>query len=773
MSTKFKESKLAKCLFLFVIGIISVLLVWGVSGFKSEFMLVDDNRNQWEPIINTAYEHYIETGEMPIYNFYQAKGLEIADEGYYGIYNPIMFAAYLLHHYVLRMDCFSTITFYIFFMIMAGSIAAYLLCRKLSLTISQSLFVVFMYLGCSTFIRYGHWYYVFHNFWLIPLLLYVFLKTRKSKYLSYVSCGIILGFSILLGNVQYTVYQYMLYGILMLVMAIAVDWKYLYKMLSNCLLGIVVSVPYLILMLQSTQRSSSFSGTSEFMKNALTVRGSLIFSVLPDSILQVINPTLSETLGTILDVNTMGEDESSVVYLGGLAICMFALFVMAAVWLIRYYRNNKDKLEKQMTVKLLIGKVCTVVKGKLQKDTDEHFYHSFKLGILIVILFFYSFMTSGWIALILHQVPVINGFRYLFKSIFIIVPLLLVMAAYLLQRIAGKKQERMIIVLCTIFTLLGFVNNYFIFNHYHMTRYSIMIEETLPQEALQIRDAIETTGIDTKNYRICSFLVSRDESKEPKEREELVMQSSFDVKNKIIRNIGTMAEVCTLNAYEMTISELSIKQSDCFQKDNWYVRYANADSADVIFSYLQDQNKELLKQINDNAVKYYFFTAESEELHEFERLIEAYPGLSIEREFPFLEHTTVVELSNVQSLCTQGETAIEPVIRYDEIFIPVADTDDSYRLSFTYKDRLKAEWINADSVEEATGRDIEKQEVEVLQDKDGYVSIKNTTNQAGMIRLYYSNPLCKVVKYVSVVLTILFLLIMILSFCSQTGRREK
>ncbi|NLG05174.1 MAG: hypothetical protein GX567_15290 [Clostridia bacterium] len=760
MSTKIKNSNLTKLIFLLLIGVVSVLITWGASGFKSEFMLVDDNRNQWEPIINTAYERYIETGKMPVYNFYQAKGLEIADEGYYGVYNPIMFLSFLLQRFVLCNDCFSTITFYIFFMIMAGSICAYLLCRKLSMRVDQSLFIVFMYLGCSTFIRYGHWYYVYNNFWLIPFLLYIFLKTRHKKVLSYISCGTILGFSILLGNVQYTVYQYMVYCILMLVVAIAVNWKYVVKMITNCLIGVTMSIPYLLMMFESTKRSLSFSDKSEFMLNDLTIQGSIIMSVVPNAILHAINSELAENLNMFLLTDTMGEREASVAYLGGFSICMLTLIVMSVGYLFRFYQKNKNKFNKQMNFQTLITKLSGVLKKILQIDTEEHFMNAFILGIFLTVLFFFSFMTSGWVALILQYVPVINGFRYLFKCIFIIVPLLIVLVAFLLKKISGKKQEKTVIIISVIFTLLGFANNYFVVNDFQISHYGFMISETLPEEVTQIKEALRANQVDTDNYRVCGFLEPRGTTKESAEK---IMKTSFDVKSKIIRNIGTMAQVCTLNAYEMTMSKLSIKQSDCIQNDKWYTRYANADTPDIMLAYLYSKDKKVLNQINQNAVKYYFFTAESKELEEFKRIIEEHPDFSIKREFPFLDRTTVVELEEVDSLCMQGSEQVVPEIDYDEIRIPVTESKEPYRLSFTYKDLLKAEW--SDAQDEKL-----KKEVEISQDEDGYVLITNTTGKAGIIKLYYDNPLCEIGKYVSVILTVLFVGLMILSCYNKADR---
>ena len=64
-----------------------------------------------------------------------------------------------------------------------------------------------------------YWYYVYNNYLMIPLLLLTFLKGRGEKW-KFCACGILLAFEILLGNVQYTCYHYMLYVVICVVYAI-------------------------------------------------------------------------------------------------------------------------------------------------------------------------------------------------------------------------------------------------------------------------------------------------------------------------------------------------------------------------------------------------------------------------------------------------------------------------------------------------------------------------------------------------------------------------
>lgn len=64
-----------------------------------ELGLFDDMTFQWLPIINKALHQFFAGNGIPYYDFYNFKGMGILDEGYYGLYNPLIWLAYGIRHF--------------------------------------------------------------------------------------------------------------------------------------------------------------------------------------------------------------------------------------------------------------------------------------------------------------------------------------------------------------------------------------------------------------------------------------------------------------------------------------------------------------------------------------------------------------------------------------------------------------------------------------------------------------------------------------------------
>ena len=140
-----KQSDKSNGLWLLFIAIGSVLAMLLMTGFSNELFLYDDNRNQWMPIMDKAYDQFFSTGIMPNYDFYQSKGLEIGDEGYYCLQNPLTMISYILYRFVFFKSWGSTLSFYTLMMVTLGNITAFMLCRTLGADKIRSLIVVLIY----------------------------------------------------------------------------------------------------------------------------------------------------------------------------------------------------------------------------------------------------------------------------------------------------------------------------------------------------------------------------------------------------------------------------------------------------------------------------------------------------------------------------------------------------------------------------------------------------------------------------------------------------
>lgn len=259
---------------------VSILFVILFSGGNPEAFLIDDNRTQWYPVMERAYEDLWETGRIYCYDLYQMKGMSIAQQGYYGIMNPFM----LLSFGVTRLlpGNISTITFYIGLMVVLGNMFLYLVLRRLGCGERLSFLMVMTYSTMGCFWTFYVWYYVFNNYFLIPLLLYTFLRCREG-WITNCAFGVILAMDLWMGNVQYTCYHYILFGILCVIMIILKRYQYIRILLTNAAMGIGMSVPMFGLLLQASGR---FQNQQYFWEYPIYYFSLFTHSAIPQGILQ-------------------------------------------------------------------------------------------------------------------------------------------------------------------------------------------------------------------------------------------------------------------------------------------------------------------------------------------------------------------------------------------------------------------------------------------------------------------------------------------------------
>ena len=150
-----KIKKAAPYITIFLVSFL-LFLIWG--RFDPEAYLIDDNRTQWFPVIERAYGDFFKTGKMPVYDFFQFKGFSIADQGYYGIMNPIMMIAYVLSHFTPLP--FSTITIYLAVLFSLGNVCFSALCLKLKCNTLEMLLLTYSYAGIASFVSFSYWYYI-------------------------------------------------------------------------------------------------------------------------------------------------------------------------------------------------------------------------------------------------------------------------------------------------------------------------------------------------------------------------------------------------------------------------------------------------------------------------------------------------------------------------------------------------------------------------------------------------------------------------------------
>lgn len=185
-----------------------------ITGFNPNPYLYDDNKSQWLPVTDFAIRELL-AGTSPQWNPYILNGVRVDVVGYYGVSNPLMIASHLLSRAV---GVSNTLSLYILLAFVIGSVVAHSLARRLGSCWLRASLLTLTYQLAFTNWSHGYWYYVFNNFLMFPVLLYV-----VQRYLDAVEpgerrraawgCGAAFGLAVGLGNIQYAAYQWCLVGV--------------------------------------------------------------------------------------------------------------------------------------------------------------------------------------------------------------------------------------------------------------------------------------------------------------------------------------------------------------------------------------------------------------------------------------------------------------------------------------------------------------------------------------------------------------------------------
>lgn len=707
----------------------SALYVAVLAGGNPEAFLIDDNRMQWYPVMERAFEDFWTTGRIYCYDFYQMKGLSVVGQGYYGVMNPFI----LLSHTAVKLlpGGIDTITFYIGLMVVLGNLFLYLSCRRLGCREPAALFMTLTYSTMGCFWAYFYWYYVFNNYFLVPLLIYVFLCCTQRGWLSYCACGIVLAMDLWMGNVQYTFYHYLLFGILCLTMIILKNMRYLKVLCANAAVGIALSLPMLLLLLQA---SAGFLKQEDFMQYPLLYFSLLIHSVIPQGILRRHGSGIS-----FLDSFTMGRNDNLVCYMGFVGILLLGVLLCAVGRLIRRMREPEA-----------LRGFCGGCRAGYDRALIWTHEKKTVAGVTAALFFFLSLMSGGLAAHILRITPVVKNFRYLFKAIFPATPLAVLLAAYLVGAAVREgstegsteggraRRVRVAAFLAAAFTCTGVVNAC---DTVKVVRemYDMRIEGTFAGEKETALAALAAAEADYKNYRIAAFLQFSD-----------VNDECFDTSRNLTRNFATAAGAFSLAGYEISVPESRLKMFDAVYSDSiFYTRYANADTVEhFCFSLLREPEKAR-RQLIENGVRYLLLDrttlAENKIIREKElplfhidrreeviSALRTLPDLHVERVCSFNDRYDLVELSGVNSLCMDEAGGAVPLTDENMQTLSFeAEEAGEYTLSFAWDSHLQAY---------VTKKDGTVRPLSVAETKNGNIRI--STVDVGKVTLTWQDPLC-------------------------------
>lgn len=721
----------------------SVLYVALLAGGDPEVFLTDDNRTQWYPVMERAYEDFWTTGKIYCYDFYQMKGMPVAGQGYYGVMNPFILlsctAAKLLPG---GMDA---ITCYIGMMVVLGNLFFYLTCRRLGCKEPLAHLMTLTYSTMGCFWAFFYWYYVFNNYFLVPFLVYVFLCCTQKGWLSYCACGIVLAMDLWMGNVQYTFYHYLLFGILCLAMMALKNMRYFKILTANAAVGVALSLPMFFLLLQT---SGGFQKQEDFMKYPLLYFSLLIHSVIPQGILRQHGKGVS-----FLDSFVMNRDDNLVCYMGAVAILLFAVLFWTVVrfgkWVKKLGRETGAGPRAQLRE---IGAGC-----KAGYDRALAWSHEQKTvaGCVAALFFFLSLMSGGPAAHVLHITPVISNFRYLFKALFPAVPLAVMLLAYLLGRM--RRFRAAALFLTVGYACVGVVNACDTVQQAHGL-FDMRIEGTYAEEKEAALAALTEAGVDDKNYRTAAFL-----------RFPGINDECFDISHNLTKNFATSVGAFSLAGYEIATPQSRLKQFDAiFSETDFFTQYANADTQGNFSRNLLEEPEKVEKQLIENGVRYLLLdktTFEENRLAQekagdigfFDRkdrreeviaALQNLPDLRVERVVSFHERYDLVELTGVNSLCMDEAGGMVPLTDENmQTLSFTAKEAGDYILSFAWDSRLKAF---------ATEADGEVKPLVVEETENGNIRIR-TTGSAEKVTLTRYDPLCTAGFIWEGVTTLLFL----------------
>lgn len=362
MFTKTYKNKLINLPIIIGIFIFSILLMNVITMNNPNVFVADDNALQWEPIIKTSFDELFKTGHLPYINFYQYKKMNLLDVGYYSLLNPFMLLSYIINKFLL-LDSYKIIGVYIYLLFALGNCTMYVLLRKLNIKVLNSLLSVLAYSSVSYFIDWGFYYFSFNNYFFIPLLLLIIVSFQGSK-LQYIAPGITLAFSLLLGHVQYTCFYYIIFGIIYFYLALKNNSRYFILLLSNAILGLFLSAPQLLILLQASgNRSNVIGDSNDFMAMAISLPTLLTHFAIPKFLSLKALHIANEPISTNWWENSWSNNRSTLdtfnlnyIYLGFI-LPLFLLFFYKDI------RKAFSYFKKNITIKNL--EVCfTNIKKK-------------------------------------------------------------------------------------------------------------------------------------------------------------------------------------------------------------------------------------------------------------------------------------------------------------------------------------------------------------------------------------------------------------------------
>ena len=406
------------------------------------------------------------------------------------------------------------------------------------------------------------------------------------------------------------------------------------------------------------------------------------------------------------------------------------------------------------------------IKKNCQNDTSnvEKTVHALLFAAFFFVIF--SLGEAGKLATILYQIPVINGFRYLYKCAFIFIPLFIISGAFILDR--SETYKKWLLRASVVLSALSFANIIFITysgNHTYNNnkKFSYYYHHDIEKE---VNEQMKLKNID-KNYR---FLTVADPNiYMDKLNEDAVEYSSIICAYALTKNYATPHQVFSLAGYDNIFSDKGFNTTDKIMLNNSF--------EGMLTNMVTDPSKYMTKLKNSttypesfqkqwiaSGIRYVLIPSDSINGYEcLTAVIDKCDQLHIVRREPWIHNFDIIEVSGAAPICSYGDK--EELTMKTEIDSICFDTNFSkatpVTISMTYEPEycLKLKNSSDGSIVEA----------ELSENEDGFMTAEIPAGHY-TAELVYENPKMDLTAIAAAFTTLMTILSVV--YISVTSKRE-
>ena len=798
-----------------IVLLISILVFSGMTFLTTPGNLnvyaVDDNLFQWEPVIEEAFASIFEKHTVPAINFYQYKGSPVMDLGFYALFNPLMYLAYFICRYIFDFYLFVLPT-YIALMIIFGNLCLFALLKKIGLKDIPAYCSVFFYSTLSFFYLYGFYYYTFNNYFFIPFFLYVWYETLFKKS-GYIAPGITLAFGLCLGNAQYGVYYLAFYGVISVFLLLLTRRKEeIYKFFSNIGIFLSLSSAQLVLFFEASLRrfdvlEKRLFNFDEFFSFPINLYDFIFNSgsmVYPDNIMNfgdlvqtenhvflgglfvlffIVLYTLIKDILKKYPISLVEPQRNAFIGLFGVCFLTFfqltngsslfsirallSYFVIGLIFVF-FFRPEIFKQKKNIPyliclsflwpdfffLGLMLYFVFYGFDEKKKVLSQKDILPLIVLGALCFFMLFGGGRTY-FLAPILRAFPVISGFRFLYKCLFFILPLLCIFVFFFGAYF--KENKNMMFFYCTLLLVSGFLSLYSTAHIMQKTHpctsdtYFKYNSDLSYDKVHQIKMKLDQIKVDKENYRVMSLFAYAENY--------VVEDLARQFNEEFTKNGATLYHVFSAGGYEDSFTQ-DIYEQNIPYFSNLIVDhiFLNAIPKELLSEYEEKQEKAdlLAKAVQADSIKYFLMKKyDFELLKKFKNVIQRIPDFKIKRVINLTPQTLMVEIEGVPPLgVADGQIFLDLKPSMSELSFEKEQNFKSARLSFIYHPRYKAVLKTTDGKE---------YDLPVLKDKNGYINISFAKHEKdkGTVTLRYQYIFCDFATWLALMTNLLMFLMLL------------